>query len=52
MNRKEANKLIEEIATDIEVDKLSDKAKKLFEAIMTIADERDELKKEVNKNAR
>ena len=41
MTNEEANKVLEELH-EVRPEKLNDKAKRLFEAIMKIADERDE----------
>lgn len=41
MSNEEANQVLEELH-EVRPEKLNDKAKRLFEAIMTIADERDE----------
>ena len=43
MKIEEANKVLEELY-EVGPEKLNDKAKRLFEAIMTIADERDSVK--------
>ena len=40
MSNEEANKVLEELY-EVRPEKLNDKAKRLFEAIMTIADEKD-----------
>lgn len=41
INKEEARKLLEELAENTDVTELSEEAKRLFNAIMTIADERD-----------
>lgn len=46
MTEKEVQKVLDELNT-VRIEVLNDKAKRLFEAIMEIADERDELKKEL-----
>ena len=43
MTNEEANKVLEEM-NEVRPEKLNDKAKRLFEAIMKIADERDSVK--------
>ena len=43
MTNEEANKVLEELH-EVRPEKLNDKAKRLFEAIMEIADERDSVK--------
>ena len=43
MTNEEANKVLEEMH-EVRPEKLNDKAKRLFEAIMKIADERDSVK--------
>lgn len=43
MNNEEANKVLEELY-EVRPEKLNDKAKRLFEAMMKIADERDSVK--------
>ena len=48
MTGEEAQKVLDELNT-VRIEVLNDKAKRLFEAIMKIADERNELKKELNK---
>lgn len=48
MTGEEAQKVLDELNT-VRIEVLNDKAKRLFEAIMEIADERDELKKELKK---
>lgn len=48
MTEKEAQKVLDELNT-VRIEVLNDKAKRLFEAIMKIADERDELKKTIAK---
>ena len=49
MSNEEANKVLEEMH-EVRPEKLNDKAKRLFEAIMTIADERDEALSELEKS--
>ena len=57
MDNKEANKVLEELY-QVRPEKLNDKAKRLFEAIMSIANERDYYKnkyeelKELSKSIR
>ena len=46
MTEKEAQQVLDELNT-VRIEVLNDKAKRLFEAIMKIADERDNLKEEV-----
>lgn len=46
MTEKEAQKVLDELNT-VRIEVLNDKAKRLFEAIMLIADERDKYKNEV-----
>ena len=46
MKIEEANKVLEELY-EVGPEKLNDKAKRLFEAIMTIADERDSVKSDL-----
>lgn len=46
MTEKEAQKVLDELNT-VRIEVLNDKAKRLFEAIMKIANERDEYKNEV-----
>jgi len=46
MTNEEANKVLEEMH-EVRPEKLNDKAKRLFEAIMTIANERDEAKSDL-----
>lgn len=41
MDIKEANKVLSELSKDVRPEKLNEKAKRLFDAIMKIADERD-----------
>ena len=48
MTEEEAQKVLDELNT-VRIEVLNDKAKRLFEAIMKIADEKDELKKELKK---
>ena len=48
MTEKQAQKVLDEL-NEIKLEQLEGNAKKLFEAIMLIADERDELKKELKK---
>ena len=48
MTGEEAQKVLDELNT-VRIEVLNDKAKRLFEAIMKIADERNELKKELKK---
>ena len=48
MTEKEAQQVLDEIQ-GVRPEKLNGEAKRLFEAIMKIADERDELKKELKK---
>lgn len=48
MTGEEAQKVLDELNT-VRIEVLNDKAKRLFEAIMKIAYERDELKKELKK---
>ena len=43
MSNEEANQILKELY-EVRPEKLNDKAKRLFEAIMTIADERDSVK--------
>lgn len=43
MSEEETNKVLEELH-EVRLEKLNDKAKRLFEAIMTIANSRDEIK--------
>lgn len=47
MTNEEAQKVLDELNT-ARIEMLNDKAKRLFEAIMKIADERDNLKEEVD----
>ena len=49
MSNEEANKILKELY-EVRPEKLNDKAKRLFEAIMTIADERDEALSELKKS--
>ena len=46
MTEEEAQKVLDELNT-VRIEVLNDEAKRLFEAIMKIADERDNLKEEV-----
>lgn len=48
MTGEEAQKVLDELNT-VRIEVLNDKAKRLFEAIMKITDERDNLKEEVEK---
>lgn len=48
MTNEQAQKVLDELQR-VRPEKLNGEAKKLFEAIMKIADERDELKKELKK---
>lgn len=48
MNNKEAQKVLDELHK-VRPEMLNDKAKRLFEAIMSIADERDKYKKIIKK---
>ena len=48
MTNEQAQKVLDELQ-EVRPEKLNNEAKRLFEAIMKIADERDELKKELNK---
>lgn len=48
MTNEEAQKVLDEL-NEIRQEKLEGNARRLFEAIMLIADERDELKKELKK---
>lgn len=48
MTNEQAQKVLDELQ-GVRPEKLNDKAKRLFEAIMKIADERDKLKEEVEK---
>lgn len=48
MTNEQAQKVLDELQ-GVRPEKLNDEAKRLFEAIMKIADERDELKKELKK---
>ena len=48
MTEKEAQKVLDELNT-VRIEVLNDEAKRLFEAIMKIADNRDELQKTVEK---
>jgi hypothetical protein len=50
MNKEEAQKVLEELYT-VRPEMLNDKAKRLFEAIMQIADERDKAYKIIDKMA-
>lgn len=59
MTINEANKILKELSKDVRPDKLNEKALRLFNAIMKIADERDLLKcqnatlqKDLNKQRR
>ena len=47
MTREEAQKVLDELNT-VRIEVLNDKAKRLFEAIMKIADERDKLREELD----
>lgn len=47
MTEKEAQKVLDELNT-VRIEVLNDEAKKLFEAIMKIADERDKLREELD----
>lgn len=47
MTNEQAQKVLDELNT-VRIEVLNDKAKRLFEAIMKIADERDNLKEEVD----
>lgn len=47
MDIEEANKALEELSKDVRPEMLNDKAKRLFNAIMKIADERDEVKSDL-----
>ena len=49
MTEKEAQKVLDELNT-VRIEVLNDKAKRLFEAIMKIADERDKIKQEYDKD--
>lgn len=49
MTNEQAQKILDEMQ-GVEPSKLNDEAKKLFEAIMKIADERDKIKQEYDKN--
>lgn len=48
MTEKEAQKVLDELNT-VRIEVLNDEAKRLFEAIMKIADNRDELQKKVER---
>ena len=48
MTNEQAQKVLDELQ-EVRPEKLNNEAKRLFEAIMKIADERDELKKELKK---
>ena len=48
MSEKEIQEVLDELNT-VRPEKLNEQGKRLFEAIMKIADERDELKQKVNK---
>ena len=50
MNKEEAQKVLEELY-EVRPELLNDKAKRLFEAIMQIADERDKAYKIIDKMA-
>lgn len=47
MTNEEAQKVLDELNT-VRIEVLNDKAKRLFEAIMKIADERDKLREELD----
>lgn len=49
MTEEEAQKVLDELNT-VRIEVLNDKAKRLFEAIMKIADERDKIKQEYDKD--
>lgn len=49
MTEKEAQKVLDELNT-VRIEVLNDEAKRLFEAIMKIADERDKIKQEYDKD--
>ena len=49
MTREEAQKVLDELNT-VRIEVLNDEAKRLFEAIMKIADERDKIKQEYDKD--
>lgn len=49
MTEKEAQKVLDELNT-VRIEVLNDKAKRLFEAIMKIADERDKIKQEYDRD--
>ena len=49
MTEKEAQKILDELNT-VRIEVLNDEAKRLFEAIMKIADERDKIKQEYDRD--